>query len=131
MLVAGEEGVIEMGYLSDIRNAAIANAVIVIFHIYIAFAVEGLDFLVIVVPVGALIALAYYFKGKVGALLLTLPTLGYLMIVPDILEGITSGPDDDVGYFVYIIGPFWLLTIVMNILTIVTEVRGTSKYAKS
>jgi hypothetical protein len=131
MLVAGEEGVIEMGYLSDIRNAALANAVIVIFHIYIAFAVEGLDFLVIVIPVGALIALAYYFKGKVGALLLTLPTLGYLMIVPDILEGITSGPDDDVGYFVYILGPFWLLTIVMNILTIVTEVRGTSKYSKS
>ena len=131
MLVACEEGVIEMGYLSDIRNAALANAVIVIFHIYIAFAVEGLDFLVIVIPVGALIALAYYFKGKVGALLLTLPTLGYLMIVPDILEGITSGPDDDVGYFVYILGPFWLLTIVMNILTIVTEVRGTSKYSKS
>ena len=120
-----------MSYLSDIRNTAIANAVIVIFHIYIAFAVEGLDFLVIVIPVGALIALAYYFKGKIGALLLTLPTLGYLMIVPDILEGITSGPDDDVGYFVYILGPFWLLTIVMNILTIVTEVRGTSKYAKS
>ena len=117
--------------LSDIRNAALANAVIVIFHVYIAFAVEGLDFLVIVIPVGALIALAYYFKGKVGALLLTLPTLGYLMIVPDILGGITSGPDDDVGYFVYIIGPFWLLTLVMNILTIVTEVRGTSKYAKS
>ena len=120
-----------MSYLSDIRNAAMANAVIVIFHIYIAIAVEGLDFLVIVIPVGALIALAYYFKGKIGALLLTLPTLGYLMIVPDILQGITSGPDDDVGYFVYIIGPFWLLTIVMNILTIVTEVRGTSKYAKS
>ena len=131
MLVAGEEGVIEMGYLSDIRNAALANAVIVIFHIYIGFAGEGLDFLVIVIPVGALIALAYYFKGKVGALLLTLPPLGYLMIVPDILEGITSGPDDDVGYFVYILGPFWLLTIVMNILTIVTEVRGTSKYSKS
>ena len=120
-----------MSHLSDIRNAALANAVNVIFHIYIAFAVEGLDFLVIVIPVGALIALAYYFKGKIGALLLTLPTLGYLMIVPDILEGITSGPDDDVGYFVYILGPFWLLTIVMNILTIVTEVRGTSKYAKS
>ena len=41
--------------LSDIRNAALANAVIVIFHVYIAFAVEGLDFLVIVIPVGALI----------------------------------------------------------------------------
>ena len=39
-----------MSYLSDIRNAAIANAVIVIFHIYIAIAVEGLDFLVIVIP---------------------------------------------------------------------------------
>ncbi|GIT43696.1 MAG: hypothetical protein Ct9H300mP11_16320 [Chloroflexota bacterium] len=30
-----------MNFLLDIRNAAIANAVIVVFHIYIAFAVEG------------------------------------------------------------------------------------------
>ena len=33
-----------MAFLSDIRNAAIANAVIVVFHIYIAFAVEGVGF---------------------------------------------------------------------------------------
>ena len=50
-------------FLSDIRNAAIANAVIVVFHIYIAFAVEGISFLVIVLPVGALIAAAYFVKG--------------------------------------------------------------------
>ena len=45
-----------MNFLSDIRNAALANAVIVIFHIYIAFAVEGAGFLVIVLPIGALVA---------------------------------------------------------------------------
>ena len=119
-----------INFLSDIRNAAIANAVIVVFHIYIAFAVEGIDFLIIVLPVGALIAAAYYFKGKIGAALLAIPTLAYLAVLSDI-SGILSGPDDDIGYFVYIIGPFWLLTTLMNILTIVAEVRGTSKYANS
>jgi hypothetical protein len=120
-----------MKFLSDIRNAAIANAVIVVFHIYIAFAVEGIDFLVIVLPVGALIAAAYYFKGKIGAALLALPTVGYLLVVPDLIEALTTGPDDDIGYFIYVFAPFWLLTTIINILTIVVEARGTSKYTNS
>ena len=119
-------------FLSDIRNAAIANAVIVVFHIYIAFAVEGVSFLVIVIPVGVLIAAAYFIKGKIGAALLLIPTLGYLMVVPDMVDALTtSGGDDDVGWVVYILAPFWLFTIVLNILSIVAEVRGTSKYANS
>ena len=121
-----------MNFLSDIRNAAIANAVIVVFHIYIAFAVEGVSFLVIVIPVGVLITAAYFIKGKIGAALLLIPTLGYLMVVPDMVEALTtSGGDDDVGWVVYILAPFWLFTIVLNILSIVAEVRGTSKYSNS
>ena len=120
-----------MNFLSDIRNAAIANAVIVVFHIYIAFAVEGVDFLVIVLPIGGLIAAAYFIKGKVGATLLALPTFGYLLVVPDMIEALTrSGGDDGVGWVVYILAPFWLFTIGLNILSIVAEVRGTSKCAK-
>ena len=120
-------------FLSDIRNAAIANAVIVVFHIYIAFAVEGVSFLVIVLPVGALIAAAYFVKGKIGAALLALPTLGYLFVVPSMFEALTtgqSGGDDHIGWGVYILIPFWLFTILLNIMSIVAEVRGTSKYAK-
>ena len=119
-----------MNFLSDIRNAAIANAVIVAFHIYIAFAVEGVGFLIIVLPVGALIAVAYFFKGKIGAGLLALPTLGYLLVVPDLVGAlITLDADDDIGWGIYILGPFWLFTILLNIISIVAEVRGTSKYA--
>ena len=118
-------------FLSDIRNAAIANAVIVVFHIYIAFAVEGLSFLVIVLPVGGLIAAAYLVKGKIGAALLAVPTLGYLVIAPNIVEGlITLDVDKDIGYFSFLLGPFWLFTILLNIMSIIAEVRGTSKYAK-
>ena len=121
-----------MNFLSDIRNAAIANAVIVVFHVYIAFAVEGISFLVIVLPIGALIAAAYFLKGKIGAALLALPTLGYLFVVPDIVSGLISvGADDDIGYFFYLLGPFWLFTILLNIMSIVAEVRGTSKYANN
>ena len=55
-----------VSFLSNIRNAAIMNAVIVIFHIWVAIAIEGLGFLGIVLPIGALVAAAYYFKGKIG-----------------------------------------------------------------
>ena len=120
-----------MNFLSDIRNAAIANAVIVIFHIWVAFAIEGIDFLLIVIPVGALIARSYYFKGKIGAALLAIPTLGYLLVVPDLIEALTNGPDPDMGYFIYLFAPFWLLTILVNISTVFVEARGTSKYTNS
>ena len=115
-----------INFLSDIRNAAIANAVIVIFHIYIAFAVEGVSFLVIVLPVGALIAAAYYFKGKIGAALLALPTLGYLLVVPDLVDAMING-DAEIGWGIYIFAPFWLLTILVNLMTIVAEARKPSE----
>ena len=76
-----------VSFLSNIRNAAIMNAVIVIFHIWVALAIEGVEFLAIVLPIGALIAGSYYFKGKIGALLLLLPTLAYLVVVPDMING--------------------------------------------
>ena len=120
-----------MSFISDIRNAAIANAVIVVFHIYIAFAVEGVGFLIIVLPIGGLIAAAYLVQGKIGAVLLAVPPLGYLTVVPALVEGlVTLSPDADIGYFSLLLGPFWLFTILLNIMSIIAEVRGTSKYAK-
>ena len=87
-----------VNFLSDIRNAAIANAVIVVFHVYIAFAVEGVSFLVIVLPIGGLIAAAYFVKGKIGAALLAIPRLGYPFVVPNMFEGlITLDADGDIG----------------------------------
>ena len=124
-------GMAIMSFISDIRNAAIANAVIVVFHIYIAFAVEGVGFLIIVLPIGGLIAAAYLVKGKVGSVLLAVPTLGYLTVVPALVEGlVTLSPDADIGYFSLLLGPVWLFTILLNIMSIIAEVRGTSKYAK-
>ena len=123
-----------VNFLSDIRNAAIANAVIVVFHIYIAFAVEGVGFLLIVLPIGALVAGAYAVKGKIGAGLLALPTLAYLFVVPNMFEALStgkSGGDDHIGWGVYILIPFWLFTILLNIMSIVAEVRGTSKYSNN
>ena len=126
-----------MNFLSDIRNAAIANAVIVAFHIYVAFAWEGLDFLVIVLAVGALVGGAYFVKGKIGAALLAIPTLAYLFVVlvfviPDMFGELTnSGGDGDIGWGIYILGPFWMFTILLNIMSIIAAARGTSKYTKS
>ena len=114
-----------VSFLSNIRNAVIANAVIVIFHIWVAIAIEGLGFLAIVLPIGALVGAAYYFKGKVGALLLLLPTLAYLAVVPDMIAGLSeaSDPDNEIGWGVYVLIPFWWLTIVSNIFSIISEIR--------
>ena len=122
-----------VNFLSDIRNGAIANAMIIVVHVYIAFAVEGVSFLVIVLPIGVLIPAAYFVKGKIGAALLAIPTLGYLFVVPSMFEALTtgqSGGDDHIGWGVYRLAPFWLFTILLNIMSIVAEVRGTSKYAQ-
>lgn len=114
-----------VSFLSNIRNAAIMNAVIVIFHIWVALAIEGVEFLAIVLPIGALIAGSYYFKGKIGALLLLLPTLAYLVVVPDMINGLSeaSSPDNEIGFGVFILIPFWWLTIISNIFTILVELR--------
>ena len=114
-----------VSFLSNIRNAAIMNAVIVIFHIWVALAIEGVGFLAIVLPIGALIAGSYYFKGKIGALLLLLPTLAYLVVVPDMINGLreASSPDNEIGFGVFILIPFWWLTIISNIFTILAELR--------
>jgi len=114
-----------VSFLSNIRNAAIMNAVIVIFHIWVAFAIEGVGFLAIVLPIGALIAGSYYFKGKIGALLLLLPTLAYLVVVPDMINGLSeaSSADNEIGFGVFILIPFWWLTIISNIFTILVELR--------
>ena len=114
-----------VSFLSNIRNSAIMNAVIVIFHIWVAFAIEGVGFLAIVLPIGALIAGSYYFKGKIGALLLLLPTLAYLVVVPDMINGLSeaSSPDNEIGFGVFILIPFWWLTIISNIFTILVELR--------
>ena len=114
-----------VSFLSNIRNAAIMNAIIVIFHIWVALAIEGVGFLAIVLPIGALIAGSYYFKGKIGALLLLLPTLAYLVVVPDMINGLSeaSSPDNEIGFGVFILIPFWWLTIISNIFTILAELR--------
>ena len=114
-----------VSFLSNIRNAAIMNAIIVIFHIWVALAIEGVGFLAIVLPIGALIAGSYYFKGKIGALLLLLPTLAYLVVVPDMINGLSeaSSPDNEIGFGVFILIPFWWLTIISNIFTILVELR--------
>ena len=114
-----------VSFLSNIRNAAIMNAIIVIFHMWVALTIEGIGFLAIVLPIGALVAGSYYFKGKIGAILLLLPTLAYLAVVPDMINGLSeaSSPDNEIGFGVFILIPFWFLTIVSNIFTILVELR--------
>ena len=49
----------------------------------------------------------------------------------DVRYIISEGLLDDIEWAIYILAPFWLFTILLNIMSIVAEVRGTSKYATS
>ncbi|MDC0555139.1 hypothetical protein OAO74_00520 [Euryarchaeota archaeon] len=116
-----------IGFLKDIRNATIANSAILIFHIWVAFEFEGMGFLVMVIILGAIVAGAYYTKGKIGAALLALPTLGYILLTPELVSALTEDP----GIMEYILIPFWWATTIMNCFVIYAEATGNSKYAKA
>jgi hypothetical protein len=116
-----------IGFLKDIRNATIANAAIIIFHIWVAFEFEGMGFLVVVIILGAIVAGAYYTKGKIGAALLALPTLVYILLTPELVSALTEDP----GVMEYVLIPFWWVTTIMNCFVIYAEATGNSKYAKA
>ena len=111
-------------FLRDMRNAAFANGAIVLFHIYVAFFLEGLYFLIPVVIVGGLVAGAYYTKGKLGAGLLAIPTLGYILLVPELINALSS--ENNPGVVEYVLIPFWMMTIVLNLFVIQAEWSGKS-----
>tara|TARA_B100000459_G_C8572573_1_gene199402 strand:+ start:185 stop:550 length:366 start_codon:yes stop_codon:yes gene_type:complete len=116
-----------MEILSDMRTAGIANGLIIVFHIYVAVALEGLGFLIPVVIVGAFIAGAYVKKGKVGAGLLAVPTLGYFLLIPELINAITDEP----GIIEYVLIPFWFATMVVNLFVIQSEWTSDVKAAES
>ena len=111
-------------FLRDMRNATFANGAIVLFHIYVAFFLEGLYFLIPVVIVGGLVAGAYYTKGKLGAGLLAIPTLGYILLVPELINALSS--ENNPGVVEYVLIPFWMMTIVLNLFVIQAEWSGKS-----
>ena len=65
-----------MDVLRDMRNAAIANGLIVAFHVYVALFWEGLYFLIPVAVVGVLIAGAYMTRGRLGPVFWPSPPWG-------------------------------------------------------
>ena len=108
----------------DMRTAAAANGIIVAFHVYVALAWEGLWFLIPVIIVGALITGAAFTKGRLGAGLLALPTAGYLLLITELINALSS--ENTPGIMEYALIPFWFATIVVNLLVIYTEWTGAS-----
>ena len=113
-----------MNLLRDMRNAAIANGLIVAFHVYVALFWEGLYFLIPVAIVGGLIAGAYMTRGRLGAGLLALPTLGYILLIPELIAALSS--ENTPGVVEYILIPFWMVTIVLNLFVIQAEWTASS-----
>ena len=103
----------------DMRTAAIANGIIVAFHVYVALAWEGLWFLIPVIIIGALIGGAVYTKGRLGAGLLALPQAAYLLLVPELITALSS--ENTPGVMEYLLIPFWFATMVVNFFVIHAE----------
>ena len=111
-----------MDFLRDMRNAAIANGLIVAFHVYVALFWEGLYFLIPVVIIGGLVAGAYMTRGRLGAGLLALPTMVYFLILPELIAALSS--ENTPGVVEYVLVPFWMATIVLNLFVIQAEWSG-------
>ena len=111
--------------LRDMRTAAVANGIIVAFHVYVALAWEGLWFLIPVIIIGALIGGAAYTKGRLGAGLLALPQAAYLLLVPELIAALSS--ENTPGAMEYALIPFWFATMVVNFFVIHAEWTGASQ----
>ena len=72
--------------------------------------------------VGGLIAGAYMKRGRLGAGLLALPTLGYILLVPELIAALSS--ENTPGVVEYVLVPFWMATIVLNLFVIQAEWSG-------
>ena len=101
------------------RSAAIANGIIVAFHVYVALALEGLWFLVPVAIIGALVFGAYSTRGRLGAGLLAVPQAAYLLLVPELIAALSS--ENTPGTMEYLLIPFWFLTMIVNFFVIHAE----------
>tara|TARA_B100000459_G_scaffold147044_2_gene115032 strand:+ start:330 stop:698 length:369 start_codon:yes stop_codon:yes gene_type:complete len=105
--------------MRDMRTAAVANGIIVAFHVYVALAWEGLYFLVPVVIIGALVFGAYSTRGRLGAGLLAVPQAAYLLLVPELINALSS--ENTPGVMEYLLIPFWFLTMIVNFFVIHAE----------
>jgi hypothetical protein len=103
----------------DMRTAAVANGIIVAFHVYVALFLEGLYFLIPVVIVGALVFGAYSTKGRLGAGLLAVPQAAYLLLAPELITALSS--ENTPGVMEYLLIPFWFLTMIVNFFVIHAE----------
>ena len=103
----------------DMRTAAVANGIIVAFHVYVALFWEGLYFLIPVAIIGALVFGAYSTRGRIGAGLLAVPQAAYLLLVPELITALSS--ENTPGVMEYLLIPFWFLTMIVNFFVIHAE----------
>ncbi len=105
--------------IRDMRTAAVANGIIVAFHVYVALVWEGLYFLIPVAIIGALVFGAYSTRGRIGAGLLAVPQAAYLLLVPELIAAFSS--ENTPGIMEYLLIPFWFLTMIVNFFVIHAE----------
>ena len=112
--------------LLDHRNVAVANIAWVVLHVWIAVEIEeSMGFLAVVLVLGVIFAFAMVSKEVLSRRVMILPSILYLMVLPELIGSLT-GEMESSGYeWLDLIGPIiWFIIIPVTLLASTQEWTG-------
>ena len=112
--------------LLDHRNVAVANIAWVVLHVWIAVEIEeSMGFLAVVLVLGVIFAFAMVSKEVLSRRVMILPSILYLMVLPELIGSLT-GEMESSGYeWLDLIGPIiWFIIIPITLLASTQEWTG-------
>ena len=110
----------------DHKNVAIANIAWAVLHVWIALEIEeSMGFLAIVVLIGGIFGFAMISEEMLGRRVMLLPSLLYLLVLPEVVGDLTGDMDSSGYEWLDIIGPIiWFVIIPVTLLASTQEWTG-------
>ena len=110
----------------DHKNVAIANIAWAVLHVWIALEIEeSMGFLAIVVLIGGIFGFAMISEEMLGRRVMLLPSLLYLVVLPEVVRSLTGDMESSGHEWLDIIGPIiWLVIIPVTLLASTQEWTG-------
>ena len=110
----------------DHKNVAIANIAWAVLHVWIALEIEeSMGFLAIVVLIGGIFGFAMISEEMLGRRVMLLPSLLYLLALPEVVGSLTGDMESSGHEWLDIIGPIiWLVIIPVTLLASTQEWTG-------
>ena len=110
----------------DHKNVAIANIAWAVLHVWIALEIEeSMGFLAIVVLIGGIFGFAMISEEMLGRRVMLLPSLLYLLVLPEVVGSLTGDMESSGHEWLDIIGPIiWFVIIPVTLLASTQEWTG-------